>query len=109
MTSATSPAKAAPGPGIRYRLGVLSRTVAAIAGGYGVAALAAAALALCLPTTRAEAAMTGTLAAFVVYPIAVMWVFACASAWRAWVGLALAALLPGAVVLAFGYLAGGAA
>lgn len=98
------------GPGIRYRLGVLSRTVAAIGGGYCVSALVAAALALCLPTTRAEAAMTGTLTAFVVYPIAVMWVFACATALRAWAGLALAALLPGAVVLALGYLtAGGAA
>ena len=97
-------------PGIRYRLGVLSRTVAAIGGGYGLSALVASALALILPTTRAEAAMTGTLTAFVVYPIAVMWVFACATALRAWVGLALAALLPGAVVLALGYLtAGGAA
>lgn len=87
------------GPGWRYRLAVLSRTVAAIGGGYGLSALVAAALAVSLPTTRAEAAMTGTLVAFVVYPLAVMWVFATASAWRAWTGLALAALLPGAVVL----------
>jgi len=35
--------------GVRYRLGVASRAVAAIAGGYGVAALSAALLALCLP------------------------------------------------------------
>lgn len=106
MASTTRPAA---GPGLRYRLGVLSRTIAAIGGGYCVSALVASALALCLPTTRAEAAMTGTLTAFVVYPIAVMWVFACATALRAWAGLALAALLPGAVVLAMGYLATGGA
>jgi len=94
---------------IRYRAGVLSRTVAAIAGGYGLSALVAAALALTLPTTRAEAAMTGTLTAFVVYPVAVMWVFACASALRAWTGLLLASLLPGTVVLALGAFTGGAA
>ena len=87
---------------IRYRAGVLSRTVAAIGGGYVLSALVAAALALALPTSRAEAAMTGTLTAFVVYPVAVMWVFACASALRAWTGLLLACLLPGAVVLAMG-------
>ena len=86
----------------RYRAGVLSRTVAAIGGGYVLSALVAAALALALPTSRAEAAMTGTLTAFVVYPVAVMWVFACASALRAWTGLLLACLLPGAVVLAMG-------
>lgn len=95
----TSAAPARSGPGWRYRLAVLSRTVAAIGGGYGLSALVAAALAVSLPTTRAEAAMTGTLAAFVVYPVAVMWVFATANALRAWTGLALAALLPGAVVV----------
>ena len=81
--------------GLRYRLGVASRAVAAIAGGYGVAALSAAALALCLPAAfgmaRSEAAMTGTLASFLVFAIAVMWVFAARSAWRAWIGLVIAA------------------
>lgn len=93
---------------IRYRAGVLSRTVAAIGGGYALSALVAAALALTLPTSRAEAAMSGTLTAFVVYPVAVMWVFACASALRAWAGLLLACLLPGAVVLAMGVFTAGA-
>lgn len=93
---------------IRYRAGVLSRTVAAIGGGYVLSALVAAALALALPTSRAEAAMTGTLTAFVVYPVVVMWVFACASALRAWTGLLLACLLPGAVVLAMGAVTWGA-
>ena len=104
----TSGIPAAAGPGLHYRLGVFSRAVAAIAGGYGLSALVATALALALPTSRAEAAMTGTLTAFVVYPVAVMWVFATATALRAWAGLALAAVLPGAVVL-LARLAGGAA
>jgi hypothetical protein len=95
----------------RYRLGVASRALAAIAGGYGVAALSAAALALCLPAAfgmaRSEAAMTGTLASFIVFALAVMWVFAARTAWRAWSGLAIAALLPGLLVLLMLTRAGG--
>lgn len=85
--------------GLRYRLGVAVRTVAAIAGGYAVAAMASAALALYLPTSRAEAALTGTMAAFVVYPCAVMWVFAARSAARAWCGLLWPAVPLGALLL----------
>ena len=88
--------------GLRHRLGVASRAVAAIAGGYGVAALSAAVLALCLPAAfgmaRSEAAMTGTLASFIVFALAVMWVFAARTAVRAWTGLAVAAA-PLAVLL----------
>lgn len=82
--------------GVRYRLGVASRAIAAIAGGYGVAALSAAVLALCLPAAfgmaRSEAAMTGTLASFIVFALAVMWVFAARTALRAWSGLVVLAL-----------------
>lgn len=95
----------------RYRLGVASRAVAAIAGGYGVAALCAAALAMCLPAAfgmaRSEATMTGTLASFIVFALAVMWVFAARTALRAWSGLAIAALLPGLLVLLMLTRAGG--
>lgn len=84
---------------LAYRLAVVSRAVAAIAGGYGVSSLAAVAIALYLPTPPVEAAIAGTLAAFVVYPCAAIWVFAVRSAWRAWGGLlALAAVLGGLVV-----------
>jgi uncharacterized membrane protein YjjP (DUF1212 family) len=72
-----------------YRWGVASRAVAAIAGGYLLAALLAAVTALALPASRAEATVTGTLLAFVAYPAAVMWVFAAINARRAWVGLAI--------------------
>ena len=79
------------------RLAVLLRTVAGVAGGYVVSALAAAVLAVWLPTARAEAVMAGTLVALAVFPCAVMWCFAARNAARAWVGLlvpiaALAAL-----------------
>jgi len=97
----------------RYRLGVASRAIAAIAGGYGVAALSAAALALCLPAAfgmaRSEAAMTGTLASFIVFALAVMWVFAARTAWRAWSGLVIAAVVPGSLVLLLTRAGGGGA
>ncbi|WP_424810925.1 DUF3649 domain-containing protein [Roseococcus sp. YIM B11640] len=67
--------------------GVLSRTIAAILGGYGLASLAAICMALFLPMTRADAVVTGMLASFAIYAGAVIWVFAASSAWRAWLGL----------------------
>lgn len=93
--------------GLAYRLGVAVRAVAAIVGGYGVSALWATALAVYLPAARAEASLTGIMVAFVVYPCAVMWVFAAKSAARAWLGLCLLAVPPGAAMLVF-YFRGGA-
>jgi len=97
----------------RYRFGVASRALAAIVGGYGVAALSAAALALCLPAAfgmaRSEAVMTGTLASFIVFALAVMWVFAARTAWRAWSGLVIAAVVPGSLVLLLTRAGGGGA
>jgi len=91
---------------IRYRLAVASRAVAAIAGGYAVAALSAAALALALPAwtgmARSEAVLTGTLASFAVFAGAVMWVFAARTALRAWAGLALSAAVLALPVLLLG-------
>ncbi|MBY4899215.1 DUF3649 domain-containing protein [Cupriavidus sp. AU9028] len=75
-----------------YRLGVASRAVAGIAGGYGLAALATAWLAVALPGPRAEAVTAATLLSFAIYAGAVMWVFAARTAWRAWAGLAMPAL-----------------
>ncbi|MGJ7566991.1 iron transporter [Variovorax sp. GB1R11] len=99
--------------GVRHRLGVASRAVAAIAGGYGVAALSAAVLALCLPAAfgmaRSEAAMTGTLASFIVFALAVMWVFAARTAVRAWTGLAVAAAPLAVLLFVLLRIAGGAA
>lgn len=88
---------------MRRRLAVVSRAIAAIGGGYALGALAAAALSLWLPGPRAEAVLTGTLASFVVFACAAMWVFAARTAWRAWAGLAVPA-----AALALMLFAGGA-
>lgn len=98
-TATSLPAKTArPGASLRYRLAVASRAAAAIVGGYALSALSATAVALFLPLTRAEAVITGTLASFVVYTCAVMWVFAARDAWRAWAGLAAPSLVLAAVL-----------
>jgi len=94
--------------GLRYRLGVASRALAAILGGYAVSALAATVLALFLPTSRAEATLTGMLASFVIYTVAVMWVFAARTALRAWAGILAPSAALGAVLL-FHYVVRGAA
>jgi hypothetical protein len=75
------------------RLSVLSRTVAAVFGGYVVATVASGALAGVLPLPRAEATLTMLMASFAVYTVAIVWVFAARSATTAWLGL----LIPGLV------------
>lgn len=73
-----------------------SRITAAAGGGYAVAALFTATLALLLPrvsqASRAEALLAATLWSFAVYALAIMGVFAARSATRAWLGLGLSAL-----------------
>jgi hypothetical protein len=78
-------------PARRSRAALLSRIVAALFGGYALAALTSVA-ALALPMGTVEAVLAGMQASFVVYAAAVIWVFAARSARRAWLGLALAAL-----------------
>ncbi|PHV31854.1 hypothetical protein CSQ94_18565 [Janthinobacterium sp. BJB312] len=80
--------------GAIYRLGVASRSVAAIVGGYVLAALVTMLLSVSLPMARSEAVMTATLLSFAIYTCAVLWVFATRSALRAWLGL----LMPAAVI-----------
>ena len=52
-----------------------------------VAALASVTLTMWLPLSRAEAVVTGMTVSFLVYLVAVLWCFACRTAWSAWVGL----------------------
>lgn len=70
-----------------YRLAVVSRIVAALAGGYLLASLANVALSLLLPLARAEAVVSGMMLSFLVLLVAILWCFACRSATRAWLGL----------------------
>ncbi|KAA0180889.1 DUF3649 domain-containing protein [Cupriavidus gilardii] len=70
---------------------LVSRIVAAVLGGYALAALASVA-ALALPISKPQAVLTGMLASFAFYAGAVIWVFAVRSARRAWAGLLVAAV-----------------
>jgi hypothetical protein len=77
---------------------LVSRVIAAIFGGYGLASLAAVA-ATALPGPPSEAVLIGMMLSFAIYTGAVIWVFAVRSAWRAWVGLLIAAAPLALVVL----------
>ena len=77
--------------GLRTAVPLLSRIVAALFGGYALAALTSVA-ALALPMTRPEAVLTGMQLSIVVYALAAIWVFAVRSATRAWAGLLVAAV-----------------
>jgi hypothetical protein len=80
---------------VRSTSPLLSRIVAALFGGYALAALSSVAV-LALPLSKPQAVLTGMLASFAIYAGAVIWVFAVRSALKAWAGLILvaAALLP---------------
>jgi len=82
---------------VPYRLAVTSRVLAAVLGGYLVAALASVSLTMWLPMARGEAVVTGMMASFLVYLVAVLWCFACRSAWQAWFGLIGASVVLAAV------------
>jgi hypothetical protein len=87
-----------------YRLGVASRAVAAILGGYALTATASGLLALTLPMQRADAVLTATLLSFILYVCAALWAFAADSALRAWLGIAVPAAVCALGILAYGSL-----
>ncbi|MBK5397558.1 DUF3649 domain-containing protein [Pseudomonas sp. TH39(2020)] len=80
-----------------YRLAVTSRVLAAVLGGYLVAALASVSLTMWLPMARGEAVVTGMMTSFLAYLVAVLWCFACRSAWQAWFGLIVPSVVLAAV------------
>jgi len=82
----------------RARWAVASRALAAILGGYLVAALSTAAGAVWLPGSRSESTLTAMMLSFAVYVGAVVWVFAARTASRAWLGLAVPAAVMGAMI-----------
>ena len=81
---------------LAYRLAVTSRILAALFGGYLIAALASVCITQWVPMSRADAVVTGMMASFVAYLLVVIWCFACRTAWRAWAGV----LLPAAILAA---------
>lgn len=70
-----------------YRWAVFSRAIAAVLGGYALAYIAAAGMSVWLPMARADAVLTATMLAFVIYALAVMWVFFAHNTLRAWAGI----------------------
>jgi hypothetical protein len=88
-----------------YRWSIASRVLAAIVGGYALAALLSAVLALALPrisnASRADAVLISTLLSFVVYTVVALWVFCARTALRGWLWLFLVGLISLAFLLGF--------
>lgn len=84
---------AKPPVSLSYRLGVVSRLMAATVGGYCLASLCVGCLALGLGLDRGEAVLAATLPAFLMLASVAVWVFAARSAGRAWLGVMVPALL----------------
>ena len=106
----TSPVGAHSGRARAYRLAVAARILLASVGGYGIAALASALLALISSGTRAEAVSTALIASFAIMAAVVIWVFAAGTVGRAALVLGIvAALLTVALWLAGAFQTGGAA
>lgn len=83
---------------IKGRLGVASRVVVALGGGYALTALSGMVLGLCLPLPREEAVMAASMPGFLIFAAAVVWAFCARSAWLAWVGIGGPALILAAAV-----------
>lgn len=81
-----------------WALQVASRAIAALVGGYAIAAMTTAGLARWLPMPRVEAVMTGMLASFAVYATVAILCFALATATRAWLVLLAIAVPLGAAL-----------
>lgn len=74
---------------------VVARVLLALFGAYVLANLAAIALSLLLPTTRADAVMTGMLLSYIFWVAAAIWVFSTASIWRVFLGMVLVCMVLG--------------
>ena len=68
-------------------MGVLSSSLAAIVGGYALAATCSMFFAVALPIPRSQAVLTGMLVAIVLCACSALWAFATRNALRAWIGI----------------------
>jgi hypothetical protein len=103
LAATTSPQEPRPlQRGWQYRLGIVSRVLAAACGGYVLATVASVGLSRLCGLNPAEAVMTGLLVSFPIYAAAILWCFATRSAGRAWAGLVIVALVTGAIGWAIG-------
>ena len=69
---------------------ILSRTLAALVGGYVFTYAFTAALARLLPLDNVDSMIVASLLSFVIYTFAILWAFAARHQWSAWMGAALA-------------------
>ena len=93
ISSTPSPRRRIGSLTARPWLGVLSRSLAAIFGGYALASATTAFLALALPGARSEAVLTGMLVGIAICACAALWAFATRTALRAWLGIAVPAIV----------------
>lgn len=103
-TSLRDPRTANP-PAARGRplppwMGVVARSLAAIVGGYALAAATSALLPLLWPALRAQAVLSGMMLGILVCACTALWAFATRSAARAWLGI-LVLLTPMALAIAW--------
>ena len=75
-----------------YRWSVLSRFVAAAAGGYAVVTLLHLAFTVVVPVDYYKALLFSSQTGYLYYTGIIIWCFAARTARRAWLGLALVAL-----------------
>ena len=69
---------------------ILSRTLAALVGGYVFTYAFTAALARLLPLDNVDSMVVASLLSFVIYTFAILWAFAARQQWLAWMGAVLA-------------------
>lgn len=86
---------------LNQRLRVVSRIAAAVLGGYLLANTMIVALSYSLPLPLREGLMLATMLSYLVYPLAIIWVFAVKSLKRAWLGMLLPSALLALLALLF--------
>ena len=91
-----------------YRLGILSRVLAAGIGGYVLVNLANLAFSIILPGEQYKNLVLAMMLSFVFYTLAIIWAFAVRTPLKAWLGLA-AVCVPLLLVDLAWYLTGGMA
>lgn len=87
--------------GLRQRLGVGSRALAAAVGGYALATAASVTLALASKTPGEEGFYAATMPSFLVWALAALWAFAAKTALRAWLGILIPCVVLGVASWAF--------
>lgn len=80
-----------------YRLLVLSRIVAAVAGGYAFATVMILVLTYLLPLPQKDALMLSTMLSYIIYLLAIIWAFSVKTVRKAWIGISVATGLLGAL------------